>query len=169
MGITEDLIGLSEEEYGEAYRHHFLAIYQLYVEMADRISSRRQSANSYFLSMNTAIIALVGYVQLTSQTSSTASFFWSVPVTGMVLCFLWYRLVRAYKNLNSGKFKVIHEMEKMLPLKPYDAEWVALGKGKRPDLYLPFTRIEMVVPWVFFSMHLLVLLTAIPWQNVLSK
>ena len=32
--------------------------YKLYVEMADRISSRRQNANSFFLSINTAIVAL---------------------------------------------------------------------------------------------------------------
>jgi hypothetical protein len=40
---------------------------------------------------------------------------------------MWYRLVRSYKDLNSAKFKVIHEIEKSLPISPYDAEWEAVG------------------------------------------
>lgn len=167
MGINENLLGLSEEEYGEAYHQHFLAIYELYVEMADRISSRRQSSNSFFLSINTAIVVLVGYVQLASQSVNDSSFYWLAALAGMVLCYLWYRLVRSYKGLNSGKFKVIHEMEKKLPLRPYYAEWTALGRGKKPHLYLPFTHIEMAIPWIFFALHLLVLIVAISKGNVL--
>ena len=79
----------------------------------------------------------------------------------MVLSFLWYRLIRSYKDMNSGKFKVIHEIEKQLPLKPYDAEWTALGRGKDPSLYLPFTNIELFVPWVFFAIHLFVFLVSV--------
>ena len=44
----------------EQLRGHLLEQYKLYLEMADRISSRRQSANSFFLSLNTALVALVG-------------------------------------------------------------------------------------------------------------
>ncbi len=42
--------------------------YKLYVEMADRISQRRATANTYFLSVNSAILAFVGY--LTSKDSA---------------------------------------------------------------------------------------------------
>src|SRR5256885_4461010 len=42
----------------------FLEQYKLYVEMADRISSRRLTANSFFLTINSAIIALGGYAAL---------------------------------------------------------------------------------------------------------
>ncbi len=51
--------------------------------------------------------------------------------------------------MNSGKFKVIHEMEKMLEYQPYDREWEKLGRGKNKKLYRPFTNIELYVPWVF--------------------
>ena len=83
--------------------------------------------------------------------------------------FLWYRLVRSYKDMNSGKFKVVHEIEAMLPVKPYDAEWTALGKGERPDLYLPFTHIETKVPWVFAAIHAVVLLQLLPWWDWLCE
>ncbi len=32
--------------------------------------------------------------------------------------------------MNSGKFKVVHELETYLPVCPYDAEWTVLGQGK---------------------------------------
>ena len=162
MSIEKDLVGLSETEYGENYRSHSLDIYKLYVGMADKISERRQSASSFFLTLNSAIVALVGYVNLSRDTESIASsYFGVVAIAGMVLSFLWYRLIRSYKDMNSGKFKVIHEIEKQLPLKPYDAEWTALGRGKDPSLYLPFTNIELFVPWVFFAIHLFVFLVSV--------
>jgi len=162
MSIEKDLVGLSETEYGESYRSHSLDIYKLYVDMADKISERRQSANSFFLTLNSAIVALVGYVNLSQDTELVASsYFWVVAIAGMVLSFLWYRLIRSYKDMNSGKFKVIHEIEKQLPLKPYDAEWTALGRGKDPSLYLPFTNIELFVPWVFIAIHLFVFLVSV--------
>ena len=166
--VDEDLIGLPEIEYGRDYRTHVLEIYKLYVEMADNISERRQSANSFFLTLNSAIVALISYVSISSNNTVQSSFFWLVPVSGMVLSFLWYRLIRSYKDLNSGKFKVIHAIEKQLPLRPYDAEWTALGSGKRPDLYLPFTNIEVYVPWIFFVIHLIVMMRCIHWHEILT-
>lgn len=44
------------------YQAHLLEQYKLYVGMADKISERRQSANSYFLSLNTALLGFVGYM-----------------------------------------------------------------------------------------------------------
>ena len=149
----------SEEEYGQNYKPHLLEQYKLYVEMADRISARRQTANSFFLSVNTAIIALIGYINFGSKTK--ASFYWLVSLAGMILCFIWYRLVRSYKDLNTAKFKVVHEIEKELPVAPYDLEWEKVGKGKNSKLYLPFTHIEMYIPCVFFAIHICVFLKAI--------
>jgi hypothetical protein len=162
LSIETDVKGLSENEYGESYRDHVIEIYKMYVEMADKISERRQSANSFFLTLNSAIVALVGYVNLSQGSTPTpSSFFWLVAISGMVLSFLWYRLIRSYKDINSGKFKVIHVIEQQLPLRPYDAEWTALGRGEDPKLYLPFTHIEIYVPWVFFLIHLFVFIRSV--------
>ena len=166
MSIDSELFKTEENDYGNNYKAHYLEIYKLYVEMADRISNRRQSANSFFLSLNTAVIALVSYLHLgqSAGKSSDLEFYWLVAAAGMSLSYIWYRLIRSYKGLNSGKFKVINRIERHLPLGPYDAEWEALGRGKDPKLYLPFTRVEMVVPWIFFLLHFVVLCTTIPWS-----
>jgi hypothetical protein len=162
MDIDEYLFKKPKDEYGERYEDHYLEIYRLYVEMADRISSRRRNTNSYFLAVNTAVIAVVAYLQM-GVTSTNGNWYWLIGSAGMAVCYMWYRLVRSYKDLNSGKFKVIRKIEQNLPIAPYDAEWECLGRGEDKNLYLPFTRIEKFVPWIFFVLHLAVVLRSIPW------
>ena len=147
----------------EKLRSVLLDQYKLYVEMADRISARRQNANTFALSINTALIALVGYVQTQDSMALKEGFFWSVAVAGLILNFVWYRMVRSYRDLNTAKYLVIHEIEKRLVISPYDAEWEAVGRGKDRKLYLPFTHIEIWIPWIFFAIHALILLRSIPW------
>ena len=156
----------SPKDYGENYKAHLLEQYKLCVEMADRISARRQNINSFFLSVNTAIIALGSYINFGSKT--TGSFYWFGSLTGVVLCYIWYRLVRSYKDLNSAKFKVVHELEKELPATPCDLEWEKVGKGKNPKLYLPFTHIEKIIPWVFLMFHVLVFVRSISGFSIIK-
>src|SRR2546430_429839 len=128
--------------------------YKLYVEMADRISSRRLTANSFFLTINSAIIALGGYAALRFGEPAPSSLGLAASAAGVTLCLLWFRLVKSYRDLNTTKFTVIHEIEKLLPVSPYDAEWQAVGRGTRPSKYLPLTHLELLVPWVFAALHI---------------
>ena len=142
--------------------------YKLYVEMADRISGRRQHANTFALSINTALIAFIGYVQTQDGTLLKEGLFWTVAVAGLLLNWVWYRMVRSYRDLNTAKFLVIHDIEKRLVICPYDAEWEAVGRGQDRNLYLPFTHIEIWIPWIFFVLHFFILLRTIPFGNVIT-
>jgi len=95
------------------------------------------------------------------------SFYGLISIAGMLICYSWYRLIRSYKDLNSGKFKVVHEIEKLLPISPFDDEWEILGRGKDKTKYLPFTKIEMWVPWIFFTLHAIIFLMSIAWRWVI--
>lgn len=154
----------SDQQYAEneKYQDHLLDQYKLYVEMADRVSARRQTANSYFLSINTAILGFAGYV----TTKSAGGQVWVLGLVGIVLSYLWYRIIVSYRDLNSAKFKVVHEIEKRLPISPYDAEWEAMGRGKEPSLYHPLTHIEKGVPWVFLALHAFIVLSAVPLGRI---
>ena len=135
----------------ESYQSHLLEQYKLYITSAENISNRRQTANAFFVTVNTVLVSLVGYLDFGSDKSS--SIYWLISVAGIAISYMWYRLIRSYKDLNSAKFKVIHEIEKNLPISPYDAEWEAVDRGKDSKLYLPFTHIEIYIPWVFAGMH----------------
>ena len=143
-------------------------MYKTYLEMADRISERREKANSFFLAVNTALIALLAKDAFGESTSAPRVLEVLVPVAGGVLCYLWYRIIRSYRDLNSAKFKVVHVIERQLPLRPYDAEWESVERGKNPKLYLPFTHVEIFVPWLFMAFHGLLAAWAVPWTSVWS-
>jgi hypothetical protein len=89
MAIDQSMLWNDIQE-GQTYPHnekwysHLLDQYKLYVEMADRISQRRTTANSYFLSVNSAILAFVGYL---TQKDST-EFLWLLAVAGGTLTLL---------------------------------------------------------------------------------
>ena len=165
--ITDKLFQVVKDEYGDKYQDHLIEQYKTYLEMADRISSRRQSANSFFVTLNTTIIALVSYVNFGDKRAT--AFYWLISIAGMTISYMWYRLIRSYKDLNSAKFKVVHKIEAKLPISPYDAEWEAVDRGENPKLYLPFTHIEIYIPWVFFAVHYFVFLRCLPWSSMLES
>lgn len=138
-----------KENYGSQYDSHLFEQYKMYVESAEKISDRRQNANNYFIAINTAIITLFG---LSFQIDFFDKLFWErglLALLGVIIAVIFWFLLRSYKQLNSGKFKVIHAIEKELPLALYDYEWEVLGKGENKKLYFPFSHIELYFPWVF--------------------
>jgi hypothetical protein len=55
-----DLLAKTEEEYGDDYNDHLFEQYKMFVESVEKTSDRRQHANDYFITINTALIALIG-------------------------------------------------------------------------------------------------------------
>jgi hypothetical protein len=104
-------------------------------------------------------LAFVGY--LTSKDS--AEFLWLLAVAGTALTLLWYSIIVSYRNLNTAKWAVVHEIEKRLPISPYDAEWEAVKRGTNAKLYRPISHVEAGVPWVFLSLHIIVFIKSFPW------
>jgi hypothetical protein len=158
-----DISSKPKEEYGEKYNEHLLQQYLLYVQMADKVSERRSLANTFFLTANTAILSTLGIVTAVSAANSVESGFlaFMAAITPVLLCYSWYRMVRSYQQLNTGKFSVIHEIEAKLPLAPYRAEWNALGEGKDPAKYKPLTDVEKWVPLIFAALYVVVALAAL--------
>lgn len=95
-------------------------------------------------------------------------FLWLLAVAGVALTMLWYSIIISYKNLNTAKWGVVHEIEKRLPISPYDAEWDAVQRGKNPMLYRPISHIESGVPWVFLLLHLVVFARTFPFVAFLN-
>jgi hypothetical protein len=129
--------------------------------MADRISQRRTAANTYFLSVNSAILAFVGYL----TTNASPEYMWLLAIAGCMLTLFWYNIINSYRNLNTVKWQVVQDIEKRLPISPYDAEWDAVQRGKNPKLYRPISHTESWVPGVFFLLHLIVFFKSFPWEN----
>ncbi|MGA2452023.1 MAG: hypothetical protein ABSG93_00765 [Solirubrobacteraceae bacterium] len=92
---------------------HYFDLYMLMVEMADRVSARRGTANAFFLTVNTGLVTLVGSTDLR----------WYVAFAGIVFSGTWWLLLRSYRRLNAAKFSVIIEMEERLPKQVFGDEY----------------------------------------------
>jgi hypothetical protein len=138
----------------DKYRGAVLEQYRLYVEMADRVSARRGLANTFFLTLNTAVFTTLGLFATHSRLTTR----WLLVFPLIVLlaeCLTWFWIVRSYRQLNSGKWAVVGALEKRLPASPWwNAEWEALGRGEKPELYWPLTHIEQIVPLLFALTYL---------------
>lgn len=128
--------------------------YKLYVEMADRVSQRRALANTFFLSLNTAVFTLLGVVWPSRPTGQPGWLL--IPLVALLgECFAWYYIVRSYRQLNAAKYEVVGALEERLPASPYwRAEWWALGEGKDPHRYWPLSHIEQWIPLLFATTYI---------------
>jgi hypothetical protein len=156
----------ASDKYGDKYIEHLLEQYKVYLSSAEKISDRRQKANEFFLTLNTGLVAVLGYVSANIEKTDTIKLLILSAIAGIVMCYLWYRMVKSYSGLNSGKFRVIHLIETRLPLALYDTEWETLGRGKDKKLYWPFTHIEVIVPWIFVSLYIFLLIATVPWSRI---
>lgn len=166
--VDHILFATQSSAYGDKYAEHFLDQYKVYLASAEAISDRRQKANEFFLAVNTALVTILGFFIADAEAAKPAAILIPSSVSGIVICYLWYRLVVSYKGLNGAKFKVIHAIERRLPLGLYDSEWEMLGRGEDRKLYWPFTHIERLVPWTFMLIYLVLLLTSLPWTRLLA-
>jgi len=139
---------MDKQQYGSEYNGHLLKQYELFVNGMDKISDRRDRANTFYTTVLAGLLVIV----------STALTAWGpegvlpnllmslVGVIGVFLCAVWRRSIESYRQLNDGKFQVIHEMEENLPFRCYAVEWEKLGEGKDHRKYRPFTKLEKTVP-----------------------
>ena len=75
---------------------------------------------------------------------------------GIAASLLWFRIIKSHSNLNEIKFKIIHELEKHLPVALFDYEW-----RNRGNAYSPMTRIERLIPIGFIVLHIVLTVTVI--------
>ncbi len=140
------------------YDRHLIEQYKLYVEMADRISQRRGSTNTFFLTFNTTVVAaLAGFYESVPSYISIV-----IYLAATIMAIAWAIFLKSYRNISSAKFKVIGALEKKLPAQLYyAAEWKALGEGKDFRKYVPLSIIETIVPLIFFMIYLYLFMQSI--------
>lgn len=144
-----------------------LAQYKLMVEMADRISGRRQATNTFFFSIVSLLTVANGFAWVLPRWQHPPA----VPIprwqhtlaitAGTILvCYAWVHILRTYRAINSAKFAVIMEIEKTLPFAMFEDEDKHM-KSQDRHRYAPLTVIEERLPWMFAGLSVLIGATTI--------
>ena len=159
----DGLFKIPIQQYGDKYKEHLLEQYKLYVQMADKISDRRATANSFFLSLNSFLLTVLGVLPQLESNIVEFTQIWVIVVAigGITFCLAWIMLIRGYRKLNGAKFKVINKIEEKLPLSMYESEWKYLGGLKEKMRfgpltigYSPLSLIERWVPVVIIFLYI---------------
>lgn len=139
-------------------------LFEVAVEMADRVSSRRATANALFVTLHTALVAAIGLVRPRRlDDGSTAPRLVEdnfglilTSVLGIVLGLTWFVLLKSYRDLNGAKFKVIHELERDLSVPIFKREWELLKLDPIKPLrrrYAELGLVEQTVPLAFIAIY----------------
>jgi hypothetical protein len=129
--------------------------YKIATEMADRVSARRGTANGFYFTVGSALLAAAESLGLSIASGA-----------GLVLTAAWWLQLRSYRNLNAAKWAVISKLEDQLPTQPFSDEWTILktdaierqtirfpwlAKRVKPlARYAELSVVEQVVPALFF-------------------
>jgi hypothetical protein len=155
-GLDKALI--SDDSLDEAGRRDFLKLYEMMVSSSETLVARRQGVNTFFVTINVALLTAIGLViRSGGDNRIVAAGVLAIGTAGAVFAWAWRSLINSYGQLNTGKFKVINEMEKHLPARIYSAEWEALDRGEDPKVYRSFTSREIWVPHAALAIYAIVI------------
>ena len=128
-----------------------LDLYKIHAELADKVSQRREGANRLYVTLFAAWVggfsALVEFQRGGEEMEPVVAF--AFGAFGAVLSFSWLIVIRSYRQLNTGKFAVLHELEEKLPYPFFKREWELVRKESRWKRYWRLTVAETILPCAF--------------------
>ncbi len=133
-------------------KNELLEIYKLHAELADRVSQRREGANRLYVSLLVGLALFLGISIRFGVGDIFASriLFQASGIIGAVLSVSWYIVIRSYRQLNSGKFAALQELEDQIAFPFFRREWELLDEGKTARRYWKLTVVESMLPIIFF-------------------
>ena len=133
-----------------------LEIYKLHAELADRVSQRREGANRLYVSLLAGLAAFVAaMLRFGTNDDGPVTLILSVAgIVGALLSISWYVVIRSYRQLNTGKFRALHELEEKMVYPFFKREWDLLAQGTDKNRYWTLTRVEVSLPCIFFVLFL---------------
>ncbi len=146
------------------YEKNYLEQYKMFQKSSEDLVSRRQSVSSFYISVNSAIIAFIGVIIGFLKGNNITPILILLCVTGIILDSSWIKILDAYGTLNSAKMKVIRLMEKHLPISLYDSEWMIMSDKLNNKKYVSFTDSEKRIPKIFVCLYTVVILFLIVYS-----
>jgi len=134
------MAGGTIEDDDEGGRLHVVA-YKVMAESAEKTGDRRQAANNFFISINTAFGAAYAFLLTSAASDKIAAraadphalpcaapgdHIWvvdAVAAAGIGISLLWLFTLWYYKSLSSAKFRLLGEYEVEYGVMGYQREW----------------------------------------------
>jgi len=121
--------------------------WKFYGQSTHQVSNRRLKNNRFYLRLLIALLGIAGLGNKLGFITPIGILF--IGAIGLPFCALWTFHILSYKQLNSGKYRVLWEIAETLPYDPFKMEWEHLKEGDDPDVYIKHTTVEVWWPRVF--------------------
>ena len=127
-----------------------LEIYKLHAELTDRVSQRREGANRLYVSLLVGLVVfLAALLRFGTGDVSEQLVLSAIGLFGVLLSVSWFVVLRSYRQLNSEKFRVLHELEKDIAFPFFTKEWDPGSEGSKSNRYWRLTKVEVTLPVIF--------------------
>ena len=136
-----------------SHKDELLAQYQMFQRTSEDLVARRQSVNSFYITVNSVLVTLVGLVIGVVDAPVSLIVVGCMCLGGITLDVSWISLLDSYGTLNSAKMKVINLLEEQLPVALYDAEWRVMSDKLNSKKYVSFTDSEKRTPIIFTCIY----------------
>lgn len=141
--------------------------YTLYVDHTQRLSERRQNATQTFLTINTGIFTIIAFLfkDVGGQSRQIALGTLPLFVAGLLVCWLWHRILNQYKTLIGWRYKQLRAMEQALPdsYQMFSREWDELYRPREGKPGFDFSGLEQQLPLIFAALFGSALLLVLAW------
>ena len=146
----------------DSSQDRLLEIYKLHAELADRVSQRREEANRLYVSLLSGfLVFLAALLRFGSGEMATSALLLFSGIIGMSISGSWYIVIRSYRQLNTGKFAALDELEQKLDYPFFRREWELLERGRNRNRYWKLTVVETFLPTIFFLLFFSFLLISL--------
>lgn len=133
--------------------------YRLFLQTSETLISRRQTVNSFYITVNSAFVALFSTMfGLAIDIKFKLILVAVLAIVGIILATSWIKILISYGQLNASKMTIIRNIEKQLPASLYDAEWQALSDQLNKKKYTSFTNSEKRLPLVFIAIYICIVI-----------
>jgi len=126
--------------------------YEKMVDTTIEVTNWRQNTNNFYVTVNTGILAIAAY--LYGNTTGTGQI---ISLIGIAISALWHQNICYYRTLNAAKFRVIHEMERKLPIAAFTKEHAYFTEINPHSA----TKIERRIPYLFAAAYIIALIPTI--------
>ena len=133
--------------------------YKLFVESTQFLTERRQTAAQTYLTLNTAIFAVLAFLVKDAGFRGWWLVLTSLPmfVVGLVICGIWERMVVQYRELINWRFDQLKLIEAKPEMKGSHQFFIKESKKfYKPSTQLfGFSRLERHLPRLFLGAYVL--------------
>ncbi len=142
--------------------------YKFFAESTQHLSERRQAATGTYLTVNTAIFAILGFLVKDVGVEGSYILLACIPlfVVGCVACLTWLTIISQYKKLIGWRYDQLMDMEKNMPEthQMYLKEWESYFKPKNGKETFGFSIKEVVLPKLFMVLYIVAAVLIVLWK-----